>query len=670
MGWIVGVDVGGTFTDFHAVDRDMGRVRTFKRPSTPDDPSRAILAGLREMADHDVAPADILRLAHGTTVATNALIQRKGGPVAVVTTEGFGDLLEIGRQVRPHMYDFRRRYPPPLAPAERRFELRERIDARGEVVRAPDPERIAEVAEAVRASGADACAICFLFSHLNGAHERAMAAALGDMRLSLSSEVRPEFREFERFSTTVVNAYLQSVMDRYLGRLEDGLAELAPGAALSINQSSGGLMSLSRARSFPVRTALSGPAAGVVGAVHAASLAGRSELITLDMGGTSADTALIRGGRADLVHEREVAGFPIRLPQVDVATVGAGGGSVAWFDRDGLLKAGPLSAGAEPGPACYGRGGREPTVTDANLLLGRIAPRGLLDGEMALDEDLARTAFEPAAARLGLSVERTAQGVLDIVVANMVRAIRTVSTERGHDPRGCTLVAFGGAGPLHARKVAAGVGVTEILVPHAPGIICAQGLLVADRREDFTSGERIPVAEGGLERLAGTVARLEAEAEAWFAAEDPGERSTELSLDMRHVGQNFELGVPMPDGLADLHGRFLEAHERAYGFRNPEDAVEVINVRLAARLRPDRAPARVLRDGAAPTPRGHRPVWFDGAAPVGTAIYGRDLLPAGSEIAGPAVIEQFDTTILVHPGDRARTDPHGNLIIRIRHEHP
>ena len=667
MGWIVGVDVGGTFTDFHAVDRDAGRVRTFKRPSTPDDPSRAILAGLREMAGiRDVAPADILRLAHGTTVATNALIQRKGGPVAVVTTEGFGDLLEIGRQVRPHMYDFRRRHPPPLAPAERRFELRERVDARGEVVRAPDPERIAEVAEAVRASGADACAICFLFSHLNGAHERAMAAALGDMRLSLSSEVRPEFREFERFSTTVVNAYLQSVMDRYLGRLEDGLAQLAPGAALSINQSSGGLMSLSRARSFPVRTALSGPAAGVVGAVHAASLAGRSELITLDMGGTSADTALIRGGRADLVHEREVAGFPIRLPQVDVATVGAGGGSVAWFDRDGLLKAGPLSAGAEPGPACYGRGGREPTVTDANLLLGLIAPRGLLDGEMALDESLARAAFEPVAARLGLSVERTAQGVLDIVVANMVRAIRTVSTERGHDPRGCTLVAFGGAGPLHARDVAAGVGVTEILVPHAPGIICAQGLLVADRREDFTSGERIPVAEGGLERLAGTVARLEAEAEAWFAAEGAGERSTELTLDMRHVGQNFELGVPIPDGLTDLRGRFLEAHERAYGFRNPEDAVEVINVRLAARLRPDRAPARVLRDGAAPTPRGHRPVWFDGAAPVGTAIYGRDMLPAGSEIAGPAAIEQFDTTILVHPGDRARTDPHGNLIIGIR----
>ena len=328
-----------------------------------------------------------------------------------------------------------------------------------------------------------------------------------------------------------------------------------------------------------------------------AALAGRRELITLDMGGTSADTALIRGGRADLVHEREVAGFPIRLPQVDVATVGAGGGSIAWFDRDGLLKVGPLSAGAEPGPACYGRGGGEPTVTDANLLLGRLAPRGLLDGGMALDEGLARAAFEPVAARLRLSVERTAQGVLDIVVANMVRTIRTVSTEHGHDPRGCTLVAFGGAGPLHARRVAAGVGVTEILVPPAPGIICAQGLLVADQREDFTDGERVPVAGCGLERLAGTVARLEAEAEAWFAAEGPGERSTELSLDMRHVGQNFELAVPMPDGLADLRGRFLEAHERAYGFRNPEDAVEVINVRLAARLRPDRVPAPVLEEG-------------------------------------------------------------------------
>ena len=497
--WIVGVDVGGTFTDFSAVNDRTGETHVFKRPSTPDDPSRAILHGLREMADAcGIALGEVSRLAHGTTVATNALLQGRGGKVALVTTEGFRDLLEIGRQVRPHMYDFRRSFPAPPVPAERRFELAERMDAAGEPLRAPAGADIEAVVEAVRASGAEACAVCFLFAYLNGAHERALAGALREalpaLHISLSSEVQPEFREFERFSTTAVNAYLQSVMERYLGRLQDGLAQAAPRAGLGINQSSGGLMSAARARAFPVRTALSGPAAGVVGAIHAARSAGIGDLVTLDMGGTSADMALIRGGEADIAYERAVAGFPIRLPQIDIATIGAGGGSIAWFDRDGLMKVGPQSAGADPGPACYGRGNTEPTVTDANLLLGRLSPRGLLDGGMRLDEDRARAAFEPAARRLGLSVERAAEGVLDIVAANMIRAIRTVSVERGHDPRGYVLAAFGGAGPLHARDVAAGIGIGEILVPPAPGIVCAEGLLVSDLRETFTRSERIAVA--------------------------------------------------------------------------------------------------------------------------------------------------------------------------------
>ncbi len=449
--WRIGVDVGGTFTDFWAVDGASGERRAFKRPSTPDDPSRAILLGLAEMAEsRGVALDRVARLAHGTTVATNALIQRAGGRVALVTTRGFADLLEIGRQMRPHMYDFRRTAPEPLAPPERRFELAERMDAAGRPVLAPGAADIEAAVEAVRASGAEACAICFLFAYLNDAHEQAMAralrAALPELRLSLSSEVQPEFREFERFSTTVLNAFLQPVMDRYLGRLQTGLAGLAPGAALGVNQSSGGLMSLARARAVPVRTALSGPAAGVVGAVHAAGRAGLRDLVTLDMGGTSADMALVRAGAADIAYEREVAGFPVRLPQIDIATIGAGGGSIARFDRDGLLKVGPESAGADPGPACYGKGGGAPTVTDANLLLGRLSARGLLDGGMRLDAGAARAAFEPAAARLGLSVERTAEGVLEIVAANMVRAIRTISVERGHDPRGAALAAFGGAG--------------------------------------------------------------------------------------------------------------------------------------------------------------------------------------------------------------------------------
>jgi len=494
-----------------------------------------------------------------------------------------------------------------------------------------------------------------------------LRAALPELHLSLSSEVQPEFREFERFSTTAVNAWLQPVMGRYLGRLEEGLAAGAPNASLGINQSSGGLMSVERARAFPVRTALSGPAAGVVGAIHAARRAGRSELVTLDMGGTSADMALIRNGEADIAYERAVAGFPVRLPQIDIATIGAGGGSIAWFDRDNLMKVGPQSAGADPGPACYGRGNAEPTVTDANLLLGRLSARGLLNGEMRLDTDKARAAFEPAARRLGLSVERTAEGVLDIVAANMVRAIRTISVERGHDPRGYALAAFGGAGPLHARDVAAGIGIREILAPPAPGILCAEGLLVSDLRETFTRSERIRVAPEAFPRIASVLEQLEAQARRWFAREGAGEdRRIEVSLDMRHIGQNFELAVALPDRLDDLCARFLETHERAYGFRNPEDPVEIVNLRLTARACLYRIPQKPLAPaGGPPRPKETRPVRLGGRAFPETPVYDRDALGAGCRLAGPAVIEQLDATIVVYPGDTATVDSSGAIAIRI-----
>ncbi|MCY4320231.1 MAG: hydantoinase/oxoprolinase family protein [Alphaproteobacteria bacterium] len=668
--WIVGVDVGGTFTDFAAINDRTGDMHVFKRPSTPDDPSRAILEGIGEMANAcGITLSEVSRLAHGTTVGTNALLQGKGGRVALVTTEGFRDLLEIGRQVRPHMYDFRRRWPAPPVPAARRFELAERMDAAGMPVRTPTGAALEAAVEAVRASGAEACAVCFLFAYLNGAHERALAealrAALPALHISLSSEVQPEFREFERFSTTTVNASLQSVMDHYLARLEDGLSEATPHATLGINQSSGGLMSVTRARAFPVRTALSGPAAGVIGAIHAARSAGVADLVTLDMGGTSADIAFIRGSEAEIAYERAVAGFPIRLPQIDIATIGAGGGSIAWFDRDGLMKVGPQSAGANPGPACYGHGNTEPTVTDANLLLGRLSPRGLLDGGMRLDAAKARAAFEPAAARLGLSVERTAEGMLDIVAANMVRAIRTVSVERGHDPRDYVLAVFGGAGPLHARDVAAGIGIRNIMVPPAPGIVCAEGLLVSDLRETFTRSERIALCPEAWPRIAAILETLEDQARHWFASEAGAEdQRTELSLDMRHVGQNFELAVALPDKLDDLRGRFLDAHERAYGFRNPEDPVEIVNLRLTAKARLYLPPRKTLAPAdELPAPRECRSVRFAGRTFPETPVYDRTQLGAGSNITGPAVIEQLDATTVVYPGDLAAVDGCGNLNI-------
>ncbi len=684
MSWTIGVDVGGTFTDFYAANDEEGRFHVGKTPSTPANPAEAILTGLVALCErHGIPLGEIDRLSHGTTVGTNALIQRRGNRVALITTEGFRDLLEIGRQTRPHMYDLQQDHPAPLVEREHRIELRERIGARGEIVRAPEDGDIEAVVDQVIATGAVACAIGFLFAFRNPEHERKVAAVLRrrapDISISLSSEVQPEFREYERISTTVLNAYLQPVMGDYLETLEGGVKELAPAAALGINQSSGGLMSPARARAFPVRTALSGPAAGTVGAAHTAHQTGRRNVITLDMGGTSADVALIRDFKIDLAFDRDVAGFPIRMPCVDVETVGAGGGSIAWFDRDGLLKAGPISAGADPGPACYGRGGDQPTVTDANLLLGRLSPRGLLDGDMALDPKRARAAYQPLADRLGFSIERTAHGVLGIVVANMVRTIRRISVERGHDPRDFVLMPFGGAGPLHARDVAVSLGMRDMVVPAAPGIVCAQGLLVSDLKEDFVVSRRFGLDDAGIEVLSQALDVLLSRAGQWFDDEKaPVQgRHLDLILDARYVGQNFELALPIASGAAlaasdlpdlrQMHTGFSAAHETAYGYASADDPIEVVNVRLSARAqlhRDSREPAAAGR-ASNPKPRSRRRVYFGVDVAVETEIYARaDLLP-GQTISGPAMIEQLDTTTPVYPGDQADVTPDGHLIIRI-----
>ncbi len=686
MAWSIGVDVGGTFTDFYARNGATGAVRLAKRPSTPDDPVRAILEGLADLATGQDIPLDAVeRLAHGTTIATNALLQRRGGKVALLTTRGFRDLLEIGRQTRPHMYDLQKDHPPPLVPREHRYEVDERITAAGAVHRELTADALAAAVDKLRAAGVEACAVCFLFAFVNPEHEHRVAAALRaampGLHLSLSCQVQPEFREYERFSTTVLNAYLQPVMTDYVGRLEADLATVLPHASVGINQSSGGLMSPDRARVFPIRTALSGPAAGVVGALNAARAAGRADVITLDMGGTSADVSLVRELRAELSFERAVAGFPIRLPMVDINTVGAGGGSIAWFDRDGLLKVGPQSAGADPGPACYGRGGDQPTVSDANLVLGRLTERGLLGGAMALDRDRARAALAPLADRLEMTVERTAHGVLGIVVANMVRAIRTISVERGHDPRQFALMAFGGAGPLHARDVARALGIRDVLVPAAPGILCAEGLVVSDLKEDFVASHRTPVAPDTRATMAERVAELVERADDWFGQESvPSERQFfELSFDMRYVGQNFELGVPIttaarldgaavPDAAA-LRKRFFAVHETAYGYFNPDDTVEVVAYRLVARgkLAPAEAAAdtRSAPDAAETRPGASQPVYFTADAPLPTPVFDRADFRPGLVLAGPAVIEQLDATTLIYPGDRATVDGAGNLMIEL-----
>jgi N-methylhydantoinase A len=673
MSGTLGVDVGGTFTDFFLKDEASGETRTLKVASTPDDPSRAILQGLRALT-----PAGNLSLlAHGTTVATNALIQRRGGKVALVTTAGFKDLLEIGRQTRPRIYDLKADHPEPLVPREHRFEVAERIGPAGEVILALSDAEIRRAAADVKRSGAQSVAVCFLFSFLNSEHERRMGAAvralLPGVDVSLSCEVQPEFREYERLSTTVLNAFLQPVAGRYMSRLGAAVDQLAPGVRIGICQSSGGLMSIARAGEMPIRTALSGPAAGVVGAVVAGAGAGRSDLVTFDMGGTSTDVCLVRDGKAEMAFGRSVAGFPVRLPAIDIHTVGAGGGSIAHIGRDSLMRVGPMSTGADPGPACYGKGGREPTVSDANLVLGRL-PEELIGGGMRLDPRLAEGAIAPLAGKLGLSLRETALGIVRIVNANMMRAIRAVSIERGHDPRAFTLLPFGGAGALHAVEIARELGIRHVLVPAAPGILCAQGVAAADIEESFVATCRVPL-EGDLASVAAALADLISAAQQWLARERQAglEERLASALDMRYVGQNFELAIPVPHGQgfpsgAWLKAAFLEAHQRKYGHHDPAADIEIINVRLSARKVRASASAPTLapsQSHPAATSSGTRPVWFTADRPTETTFIDRAALTPGTALEGPLVITQFDATTLVPPGSRLSVAECGSLQIEV-----
>lgn len=686
MSWIVGVDVGGTFTDFFAFEEASGRVRTWKRPSTPANPAEAIIEGLRELAAaHGIPLAEVARLCHGSTVATNTLIQRRGAAVALVTTKGFRDVIEIGRQVRPTIYDLQLDQPAPLVPGRRRFELDERIMADGSVRRPVEAADLARVIEQVRQSGAQAVAVCFLFSYLRPEHEQqvgaALHAALPGLAISLSAAVQPEFREFERFTTTVVNAYLQPGLETYIASLLERVTDVLPGAIVGINQSSGGLMSLDTARAFPVRMALSGPAAGVVAAIEIVRQAERPNAITLDIGGTSADVAMIQDCATELTHGRDVDGFPIRLSMIDITTVGAGGGSIAWFDVDGLFKVGPQSAGAVPGPACYGHGGTLPTVSDANLVLGRL-PATLLNGEMQLDRARAEAAIRSVAEPMGKTIEETALGILEIMTGNMVRAIRNLSVERGHDPRDFTLVAFGGAGGLHARDVAVALGMAEVLVPLAPGIVCAQGLTDADLQESFVLSRLLPCSAETEAELRARLAALGRQATAWFETErTPAvNRRIEYWLDTRFQGQNYELGIPVGAGgdggdeiapIAVILDRFFAAHERSYGFANREAKVEVVNCRATARAalgapRPARASATTEQKAV---PDGFRQVTFVAGAAVETPFYRRERLRPGDIIAGPAAIDQMDATTVIFPTDNARVDAFGNLLVAIGYAH-
>ncbi len=677
----IGIDVGGTFTDLTLLT---GREAVHhKTPSTPSAPATAIETGLIELlALASAQAADVAWIGHGATVATNMAIERKGAKTALLTTRGFRDVLEIARQTRPNLYDYRDIRPPPLVPRRRRIEIPERLDHQGKVLTPMDEAAVARAGEAFATSGVEAVAVVFLHSYRNPDHERTAAAILQKLLpeayITCSVDVSPEFREFERTSTTALNAFVGPRMAGYLADVRRRVARIGIRPEPYMVHSGGGLMSLATASRLPVRTCLSGPAAGVAAAAAIATAAGYPNVAAFDVGGTSTDIALIVDGAARLTAERDVAGYPVRAPSLDIAVIGAGGGSIARVDDAGGLTVGPASAGADPGPAAYGLGGTDATLTDANLVLGRLdAGAGLVAGATRLDAAAAAAAIDRAVAQpLGLEAAAAAAGVLRVAVANIARAIRAASSERGYDLGRMALVAYGGAGPLLAADVADEAGCPAVIVPPAPGTLCARGILMSDPSQDFVETILAPAGPGWPMAQA-AFQRMQAEAEAWLSSEtdDPARRDIRWIVEARYMGQSFEAAAPTgpSDTLEAFIERFHGAHALEHGYDIRARDVELANCRVVATATGMKSAPLRLPDGgpaAAPVaPRASRLVAFpDGAATVRapTQVYDRDSMPPGATIEGPAVIEEKTSTTIIPPAWRARVDDYGNLLLSRR----
>jgi N-methylhydantoinase A len=655
---LLGVDVGGTFTD--AVLLDEGAVHTAKVPTTPGEESTGVLRAIDEVLERAGAGAgDVEAFAHGMTVGTNALLEERGARTALVATRGFADVLEIGRQDRPHLYRLCSPTPLPLVDRELRFEAEERIGPEGVVTPLADgePERLARLVES---SGAESVAICLLFSYLDHSHERRIAAHLRErlpgVHVSVSHEVLPRFREYERTSTTAIDAYLSPLLGRYLGRL----AEATDAARLPRPQvmlSSGGIAPAEEAARAGAWSVLSGPAGGAVGAGLLARASGAGNALGFDMGGTSCDVCVIEDGKVRRTDSRKIDGRTIQLPAVDVHTVGAGGGSIAWRDSGGALRVGPRSAGAEPGPASYGRGGGEPTVTDANLLLGHLARDSRLAGGVDLDAGAAEAAVDRLARDLGLDRLQTAAGIVRVANQEMVRALRVVTVERGVDPRGFALLPFGGAGPMHAAAIAAELGIAEILCPRSSGVLSALGLCASDRRRDTARTVMLSGVELSAERIATEVgAMIEAGGGAL------GDARPEAVYGMRYAGQAFELPVsgPVEPDAARLVEDFERAHEERYGHRDPDGEVVLVDIRLALVV-PGPEP-RPVAAGRGELERSAREVWF-GERWLSTPVL-RGEPPAGTGAEGPVVFELPEATLVLPPGWSAEVDEAGTIVAR------
>ncbi len=656
----IGVDTGGTFTDFIVFDG--AGVHIHKVPSTPDAPERAILQGLDDILGGRSVALDIT---HGSTVATNALLTRRGAKTALVTTAGFEDLIEIGRQNRKELYNLAYRRPRALVPRSLRLGVEERLDEKGGEILPLKNSSLSTLARKLKKAGVESVAICLLHSYANPSHEEKVADAVrrSGMHVSMSSQVLPEFREYERMSTTCVNAYVSPMMNRYLQDLESRLS-----GRLRIMQSNGGIISSTMAGEEAIRTILSGPAGGVVGAFEVARRAGFENAIAFDMGGTSTDVSLLRGG-IGFTAETEVAGCPIRVPLIDIHTVGAGGGSIARVDAGGALAVGPQSAGADPGPICYGKGD-ELTVTDANLFLGRLEPERFLGGRMRIDVTPVQRGVERLAKTLRLDARQAAEGVVRVANQHMARAIRLISMERGHDPRTFALVSFGGAGAMHACSLAEILRIPHVVVPNDPGILSARGMLTADVVKDYARTVLLPLGEVSKKSLERHFAPLVRKGRDDLKFEGFPRPVFSLFIDMRYLGQSYELTLPyLPEPGVDvrksLRAAFDETHDERFGTSSPESAVEIVTLRARAVGELERLPVKRLprtRKGVAHALTGKQEVVFGGKRVEG-CVYAREALSRGHRFTGPALVCEFSATTVVPPGWECRVDAWGNLIL-------
>src|SRR5438034_3001345 len=662
----VGVDTGGTFTDF--VFEAQSELRIFKLASTPDDPSRAIIEGLRRIAAETGSRLSEIEVVHGTTVGTNALLQRRGARIALLTTAGFEDVIEIGRQARPELYNLNAVKPPPLVPSELRFGVAERVAASGEVLEALNDREVNALVEKLRRSGCESIAVSLLFSFAYPDHEQQIARALRNLSLplSISHKILPEYREYERTSTVTINAYLQPLMGAYIKRLG------AHAPRLRVMQSSGGSISAAAAANEPVRTILSGPAGGVVGALRAARMAAIEDIITFDMGGTSTDVALCDRDGMRLTNEAIVAGVPVAVPMMDIHTVGAGGGSIARVDEGGSLRVGPESAGADPGPACYGKS-LLPTVTDAHVALGHFPGAGLLGGEFKLDEARASEALNKLAAEMSRAAQRNvnaidaAQGVLDVVTTNMERALRHISVERGHDPREFTLIPFGGAGGLHAITLARALQIPRVLLPASPGALSAIGVVTADVVKDQSRTLMLEASRGVAPKLEQVFGDLEKQARAVLRREGfvESKQRHERSLAARYQGQSFELPIKQTRG--DIAAAFHRAHRARYGYAQEKNVVEIVSARVRSvgvveKLKTRRASRSSSRRFA--KPHDFAETYFD-RKKLHVAVYRREELPVGARLHVPGIVTEYSETTLVPQEANARVDRIGNIVVEI-----